>query len=148
MGSSAGAGEGDRDTANSPVWGWRRTSGASRMSASPTMVTAAADVGTEIPGVSLMGLKYRLGDLGVTIVPSSTVSAVDGRTVEVTNLLSGHVETLSDIDTVIHAGPYQRENALAAALSDRVSVVAVGDALAPRRMLEAMREGHDAGLAL
>jgi NADPH-dependent 2,4-dienoyl-CoA reductase/sulfur reductase-like enzyme len=113
-----------------------------------TMVTAVGDVGTEIPGVSLMGLKFRLGGLGVTIVPSSTVSGIDGGTVRVTNLLTRRTEDLHGVDTVIYAGPYQKENALFAALEGRVPVTAVGDCLAPRRVLEAMREGHDTALAL
>ena len=112
------------------------------------MVTAAADVVTDIPGVSLMDLKFRLGALGVTIVTSSTVDAVDGDLVRVRNLLTRRVETLTGIDSVIYAGPYRSERGLVATLSGKVPVTVVGDSLAPRRVLEAMREGHDAGLAI
>jgi mycofactocin system FadH/OYE family oxidoreductase 2 len=112
------------------------------------IAAAAPDVGIDIPGVSLVALKVRLGELGVRIFPSCKVTRVEGSTVTLTNLTTGNEERLTGIDSVIHAGAYRAKNELAAALAGRVPVLAVGDCLAPRRVLEAMREGHDAGLAV
>ncbi|MBI4506331.1 MAG: hypothetical protein HY691_12415, partial [Chloroflexi bacterium] len=105
--------------------------------------------GADVPTVSFAGLRCRLGEKGVRTLPFHDVARVEGRDVVASDGFSGREEVLRAVDTLIFAGPNRAAVSLARALEGRVPEVHLaGDCVAPRRALEAMREGHAAGRAV
>jgi hypothetical protein len=77
------------------------------------------------------------------------VTGADGATATLRHALAGAAERLAGFDLVTHAGACVPRDALAAWLmATGVALRAVGDALAPRLMLSAVREGQAAAEAL
>ncbi|MBI4505260.1 MAG: FAD-dependent oxidoreductase [Chloroflexi bacterium] len=113
------------------------------------VVTRAGETGADVPTVSFAGLRCRLGEKRVRTLPFHDVARVEGRDVIAMDQFGGREETLRAIDTLIFAGPNRAAVSLARALESRVPEVHLaGDCVAPRRALEAMREGHAAGRAV
>lgn len=113
------------------------------------VVTRGGETGADVPTVSFVGLRCRLGEKRVRTLPFHDVARVEGRDVVVVDQFDGREEMLPAVDTLIFAGPNRAEVSLAQALEGRVSQVHLaGDCVAPRRALEAMREGHAAGRAV
>lgn len=110
-----------------------------------TVVTRGGETGAEVITVSFAGLRFRLGQKGVRTLPFHDIARVDGRAVLVRDEFSGVEETLGDVDTVIFAGQNRAQTDLAQILTGVPQVLMAGDCVAPRRALEAMREGHGAG---
>jgi mycofactocin system FadH/OYE family oxidoreductase 2 len=114
-----------------------------------TIVTRGGETGADVPTVSFAGLRVRLGQKRVRTLPFHDVARVEGRTVIAVDGFSGHEEAIPAVDTLIFAGPNRAEAALARALEGQVPEIHLaGDCVAPRRALEAMREGHAAGRAV
>jgi len=113
-----------------------------------TVATRGGETGAEVISVSFAGLRYRLGQKDVRTLPYHEIARVDGRAVVVRDEFSGVEEILDDIDTVIFAGQNRALADLAQSVTWGPQVVMAGDCVAPRRALEAMREGHGAGRAV
>ncbi|MBI4507056.1 MAG: FAD-dependent oxidoreductase [Chloroflexi bacterium] len=113
------------------------------------IVTVRAETGADVPTVSFHGLRHRLGKKGVRTLSYHDVARVEGRAVVAVDDFSGRETVLPDVDTLIYAGLSRAADELARALRGRVAELHVaGDCAAPRRALEAMREGHAAGRAV
>jgi 2,4-dienoyl-CoA reductase-like NADH-dependent reductase (Old Yellow Enzyme family) len=107
------------------------------------MVTPLPYVGAKLGPFSANLAVPRIHASGMTTRPFTTVTAVNGPTVEI--VAAGRPETITDVDTVICAGWHRPVNDLYFALKDRgVPVERVGDAIASRTMMEAVHEGERA----
>jgi mycofactocin system FadH/OYE family oxidoreductase 2 len=113
-----------------------------------TIITRGGETGADIVSVSFAGLRVRLGQKGVRTLPFHDIARVDDHAVVARDEFSGREETLPDVDTLIFAGQHRARDDLIKMLAKEPHVLAAGDCVAPRRALEAMREGHGAGLAV
>lgn len=112
-------------------------------------VTPRGTLGPEIPGISQHGVNKRLRDKKVDVRVSTGVRRIAKNDAVVFNTYSGVEETIPNIDTIVVAAAGVANNALHKALIGKVeSLHIAGDAMAPRRALEAMSEGHRAGNAV
>jgi 2,4-dienoyl-CoA reductase (NADPH2) len=115
-----------------------------RAGASVTTVTSALVAAGDL-GPTLEGPRWarRVAALGIREEVETVVLAAAGGSVRLLHHLRG-VEETRTVDAVVAAVP-RRPRGLAVA---GIRVVRVGDALAPRRLDAAVREGHDAAIAL
>ena len=85
---------------------------------------------------------------GVTLTPLSWIRAVDGRHVTLYNLYSGEERTIEVDDVVVALGGKSVRN-LYDELEDKVGELhLIGDAVAPRRIIYATRDGNRVGREL
>ena len=110
-------------------------------------VTPLPYVGAKLGPFSANLAVPRIHQSGMTTHPFSTMTAVDGSTVHVTE--QGRPATIVDVDTVILAGWHRPVTdlyfTLKNAMKDQaVAVERVGDAIASRTMMEAVHEGERA----
>jgi 2,4-dienoyl-CoA reductase-like NADH-dependent reductase (Old Yellow Enzyme family)/thioredoxin reductase len=85
----------------------------------------------------------RLKKNGVVVTPLTTIKAINGKTVTLSDVITGAERTLEDIDTVVMATGYRSENRLIKALKGKVKEIhAIGDCKLPRRALDAIHEGY------
>ena len=78
----------------------------------------------------------------VNIRPLTSIRMVDGRTIVTTNVLYGEETPIPDIDLVVTAGLSIAEDSLyrtATNLVDQIHLM--GDAFAPRKMIDAILDG-------
>ncbi len=113
-----------------------------------TVVTRGGETGADVISVSFAGLRVRLGRKSVRTLPFHDVARLNGHDVVVCEEFSGREETLRNVDALVFAGQNQALDTLSRSLEDVPQVLAAGDCVAPRRALEAMREGHAAGRAV
>jgi 2,4-dienoyl-CoA reductase-like NADH-dependent reductase (Old Yellow Enzyme family) len=106
-------------------------------------VTPLPYVGAKLGPFSANLAVPRIHQSGMTTRPFTTVTAVDGPTVHISD--RGRPDTIVGVDTVILAGWHRPVNDMYFALKGRgVSVERVGDAIASRTMMEAVHEGERA----
>ena len=107
------------------------------------MVTPLPYVGAKIGPFSANLAVPRIHKSGMTTRPFTTVTAVNGSTVEI--IEAGRRDDITDVDTIVCAGWHRPVNDLYFALKGRgVPVERVGDAIASRTMMEAVHEGERA----
>ncbi|MDT5148434.1 MAG: hypothetical protein QOI01_167 [Mycobacterium sp.] len=107
------------------------------------MVTPLPYVGAKLGPFSANLAVSRVHASGMTTRPFTTVTAVNGSTVEI--IAAGRPDTIADVDTVVRAGWHRPVNELYFALKGRgVPVERVGDAIASRTIMEAVHEGERA----
>jgi hypothetical protein len=71
---------------------------------------------------------------------------VDGHDVVLAHCLSGRLSRVDKVDAIVHIGLSASRSQLGDALRGRVAELAVvGDAYMPRRIADAVVEGHRAG---
>lgn len=111
------------------------------------VLTKDENTGGDIPKINFVGVMERFADLKIRIIPRAVVTEIARTTVHY--IQGGFSETLEGIDCVVMATPRRAEDGLRAALEPLVSqLIAVGDCVSPRRALEAIWEGHQAGRAI
>ncbi|UCD08613.1 MAG: FAD-dependent oxidoreductase [Dehalococcoidales bacterium] len=94
--------------------------------------------GTHIPVIW-----ERLKRNGVTVTPLTEIKEISGKTVTVSDTITGEERVIEDIDTFVMATGYRSENRLYKALKDRLDeVYEIGDCKIPRRCLDAIHEGY------
>jgi hypothetical protein len=115
-----------------------------RAGATVTTVTAALVAAGDL-GPTLEGPRWarRAAALGIAQEVETVVLAAGAGTVRLQHHLTG-VEETRDVDAVVACTP----RAARGPVTSRGPVVRVGDAVAPRRLDAAVREGHDAAVAL
>ena len=107
------------------------------------MITPLPYVGAKLGPFSANLAVPRVHQSGMTTHPFTTVTAVNGPTVQITE--QGRPGSITDVDTVIRAGWHRPVTDLYFALKGRgVPVERVGDAIASRTMMEAVHEGERA----
>lgn len=118
---------------------------AARAGARVHVVTAAGTVLWGVSEYSRMTAVERLRSLDVGLWASATAELRDGVAV-VTNALTGAVTEIPGIADVVAVDPPDALDELSDALAGAdVPVHVVGDAVAPRSLLEAVAEGHAVG---
>lgn len=108
-----------------------------------TLITPRTIEGSDIVQISWITQHARLRSAGVTIITGSGVSGTEGHSVLIEDLYSGDESELADIDSIVIAGVRQACDELFSELQGKVpEIYTIGDAMAPRSILEAVREGH------
>jgi thioredoxin reductase len=108
------------------------------------MITPLPYVGAKLGPFSANLAVPRVHKSGMTTRPFTTVTAVNGPTVDITE--RGRSGTITDVNTVVRAGWHRPVNGLYFALKGRgIPVERIGDAIASRTMMEAVHEGERAG---
>jgi 2,4-dienoyl-CoA reductase-like NADH-dependent reductase (Old Yellow Enzyme family) len=106
-------------------------------------VTPLPYVGAKLGPFSANLAVPRIHQSGMTTRPFTTMTAVDGPTVHVSD--RGRPDTFAGVDTVILAGWHRPVTELYFALKGRgVPLERIGDAIASRTMMEAVHEGERA----
>jgi dimethylglycine catabolism A len=114
-----------------------------------TIVSRLAQVGADIDSTTLPPLYARVFRKGIVMVPHTAVTAIEEDALVVENVWSHTPGRLEGFDSFVLAMGSRSLDALAAALADQVpQVVLVGDALAPRRLPNAMLEATRAAREL
>lgn len=118
-----------------------------------TLITPARQVAAGVPAESVAPLHRRLLRAGVTVRATSTVTAIRRGAVLVDehnlSACTGGAGAEVAADLVVRAGPWRAEDGLLRSLAGRVSELhGAGDCLTPRRISEAVVEGHRVGRRL
>ncbi|MEW5897680.1 MAG: FAD-dependent oxidoreductase [Bacillota bacterium] len=110
------------------------------------IITPRSVEGSDIVQISWITQHQRLRNLGVRIATGTLIRAINGTTVILEDAYSGEQWEVSGVDTIVVAGLRQANDELYHVLKKQgIEVYAVGDCVAPRSALEAIREGHLAG---
>lgn len=115
------------------------------------VVTGADTVGRDLHMVSQVPLVRRLRGKDVTVHPERLIKKVDGNTVDLLDVYDDHDEAIERVDLIVASTGNLPEKGVYEALSARgdiPEVVAVGDCVAPRKAMDAIREGHMAARAI
>jgi hypothetical protein len=113
------------------------------------LVTPREGIAQDVPLLSAQGIHRRLARLGVEIRPYRVPLRQGPGEVVLRHLLTEAEEVVRDVDLFTWSTPrVPRQNLLAPLQQAGLRVRLVGDALAPRLMLSAIREGAEAGAAL
>lgn len=113
------------------------------------VLTAALFAGAQLEAGTLERIYNRLLTQGVVITPLTTVTAIDGRTVTTTHVMTKHTAQKTGVDLVVWAYGGEAVDVLAHAAKEHVSEVhIIGDALAPRRLMDAILDGAQVGRRL
>lgn len=108
-----------------------------------TLVTRFFEVGREIPMTSRISMLRALDKAGVELIPNAWFRRVQNSDVVLQHHISGREWALNDVDYLVHVGHNRSVNSLATELAGEVgSVHVVGDAYMPRRILNAIEDGH------
>ncbi|MFY1652900.1 FAD-dependent oxidoreductase [Solwaraspora sp. WMMB762] len=117
------------------------------------LVSPTASFAGRITTYSRLALVRRLGLLRVKVHPLRRLEpepAPDG-SLRLVDVITGEVEKLAGVHSVVDAGAARADDGLVPALHERLGpdrVHLVGDAVAPRSVLEAVYEGHLCGMGL
>ena len=109
------------------------------------LVTRAPMIGVEITTVSQTPAVKRLVDNGVRFHRSCWIETAEDGNVVLRRTDTGEERVVEAVDLVVAAVPNRPSTDLYEAVAGRAGipeVVAVGDCVAPRRAMEAIREGH------
>ena len=113
------------------------------------VLTAALYAGAQLETGALERLYSRLLQQGVVITPLTTVAAIDGRSVTTTHVMTKHEGRITEVDVVVWASGGEAMDSLYDVAKQQVSNVhMIGDALAPRRLMDAILDGARVGRRL
>jgi dimethylglycine catabolism A len=116
-----------------------------------TVVTPGPMFAPNVTVYSRVALSERLAQLRVAVMVSTQIDTWDGRVVVLTDACTGESVELPAVSTLVQSGPQRAEVGL---LDDLTAgeftggVHLVGDGYAPRTALEAVYEGHVAGVSI
>ncbi|MCL6650101.1 MAG: FAD-dependent oxidoreductase [Chloroflexi bacterium] len=132
--------------------GWTSAAALETLAQAGARVTALVPTDAFLWGInaySRMTTVDRLGKLGVQVrLLRRPVSYQEG-SLTIQDVLTGTTEVLTGIDLVVACLPREADSVLAEALAEQVDCLSVvGDAQAPRTLLEAIYEGHAAGRSI
>jgi len=115
------------------------------------VITADASFAPNVTVYSRVALVDRMRGLPITIRPLQHLVEVNGPSVTLRDSVSGHLSHISGVSAVIASLPQVADSRLVRELADggfRGKMHILGDAYAPRTALEAVYEGHVAGLSV
>ncbi len=113
------------------------------------LVTRFFEVAREIPATSRVTTLRALDALGVELIPNAWFSRVDGRDVVLAHYYTDREWSIPDVDCLVHVGSNRAQDALLHQLKDHVlEIHCIGDAYMPRRIADAVSEGHRTGRAV
>jgi hypothetical protein len=109
-------------------------------------VTPSASIGV---GIEIRPLYRNLFARGVQFMPMHVVDHIGDDGVALRHSWTGEISLLSDVTSVVVEAGGEAVTDLATALEARgVQVELIGDAMAPRRIVDAIREGNRLGRTL
>lgn len=111
-----------------------------------TIIEMTGAIGAGLHATRLQLMLERLEKAGVKILKNTRLTAIEGKAVRVA--AAEGIETLGPFDVIVFAVGYQSNAKLAAEINPAQAVTIVGDAVRPRTIYEAIREGFDAALSL
>jgi len=110
------------------------------------ILTDALYAGAQLDRSTLEAAYPRLLKKGVAITPLTKIKQVQGNTIVVYNILSGVERSIEGIDTIVVAAEPRADDALYRKLKGKVKeLYAVGQCLAPRRLLDSIADGARVG---
>jgi hypothetical protein len=113
------------------------------------LLTPREGIARDSPLLVAQGIHRRLAALGVEILTCREAMALDGGRLVLRHVLTGAEEEVAGIDLLVYASArVPRDRLLEPLRAAGIPMRAVGDALAPRLMLSAVREGQAAGEAV
>jgi 2,4-dienoyl-CoA reductase-like NADH-dependent reductase (Old Yellow Enzyme family) len=113
------------------------------------IVTPHATVGTELGPMALGPAIARLFALGIHLHVYRLVEAIEGPIVRTTHAVTEERGRLGPVDVVVTAFYNRAEDGLSRSLAGRIADVrSIGDCLAPRMVIDAVREGEAVARAL
>lgn len=113
------------------------------------LVTPRDAIARDTPLLVAQGILRRLAARRVRVLTCHDAVALAGGTARLRHVLTGEEQAVEDVALFAHASARAPRDGLAAALSAAGAAVRVaGDALAPRLMLSAVREGQAAAEAI
>ncbi len=113
------------------------------------MVTSVSFIGMEVDAFSRVPLLMRLGRNKVKMSSSVKVKEIRNRSVIVVDAWSGEERSIDDVDSVVFAWYHKANNSLYRSLKGKVKeLYAIGDCVAPRKAMDAIREGFMVGRKL
>ena len=122
-----------------------------RRGASVTVMTRYFEAFRELPVVSRIAALRALDLAGTTVLATHEIVRVRDGGVDARHYESHRPARLDHVDLVVWVGPQVPRDELVAALAERLPDVdtrVIGDAFAPRRMRNAIREGFDLAWSL
>ena len=113
------------------------------------VITEALYAGAQLETGTLERLYHRLLTQGVVITPLTAVQAIGDRTVTTMHVMTKHTSHKPDIDLVVLAYGGEARDALSETARTAVDEVhVIGDAQAPRRLMDAILDGARIGRLL
>ena len=113
-----------------------------------TFVTKQIVVGQEVEGLTMDLAMARIVELGINFMPLTWVRRIDGERITLFSLLTGKEQEV-EADTIVFAMGGMVNDSLYHILRDKVPEIhLVGDAVAPRRIVYATRDGSRVGKAI
>jgi len=110
------------------------------------IVTRLMQVGTDIDATTFPPLFKRVFAKGIVMTPNTAVLAIEEGALQVENVWSHHPSRIEAVDTVVMATGYRSVDDMYKALQGHVNeLYLVGDAMAPRRLPNAMLEATRVG---
>lgn len=111
-----------------------------------TILEMTETLGKELHSTRLQLMLERIDKAGIKLFTLARLTAVQGKNVKVET--PGGVITLGPFDFIIFATGYKSNNQLASEVNQDQAVSVIGDAVLPRTIFEAIKEGFDAALNL
>ena len=113
------------------------------------MLSEALYAGAQLEAGTLERVYHRLLTQGVVITPLTKITGIEGNTVITANVVSRQEGRISEVDMVVLAYGGEATDTLYQAVQDQVDDVhLIGDALAPRRLMDAILDGARVGRRL
>lgn len=107
------------------------------------LVTRFPEVAREVPRTSRISSIRELDNLGVELIPNAWVRSAKHGRVTLENYLSKRTWTMEGIDSIVRVGHRIAQDSLFHSLRGRTPIVRlIGDAYQPRRIVNAVMEGH------
>ncbi|ABK19248.1 FAD-dependent oxidoreductase [Syntrophobacter fumaroxidans] len=113
---------------------------------SVTVIEMTETLGRGLHATRLNLMLENLARLNVAVMPNTRLVSVDGGAVRAET--PGGPVVLGPFDTIVMAVGYRSEATLSRGLDPRFAATVIGDALQPRSIYEAVKEGFDAAVAL
>ena len=111
-----------------------------------TIIEMTATIGAGLHATRLQLMLERIEKAGVRLLKNTRLMAVEGKDVKVA--AAEGVNTLGPFDVIVFAVGYQSNAKLTTEINHNQAVTIVGDAVQPRTIYEAIKEGFDAALNL
>ncbi|MEE8290589.1 MAG: FAD-dependent oxidoreductase [Candidatus Tectomicrobia bacterium] len=113
------------------------------------VLSEALYAGAQLEAGTLERVYHRLLTQGVVITPLTKITGIEGNTVITANVVSKQEGRISEVDMVVLAYGGEATDTLYQAVQEQVDDVhLIGDALAPRRLMDAILDGARVGRRL
>jgi 2,4-dienoyl-CoA reductase-like NADH-dependent reductase (Old Yellow Enzyme family) len=113
------------------------------------LITPREAIATDVALVTRQRIQARIYGRRIPVMVFVELDGLDGTTLRIRHIHTGDIETIEDVALLAYSTPRAPRDRLAADLEARgMRVIRAGDCQASRTTMAAVREGHDAALAL